>query len=152
MKGRWFWLLGGILLATAAQAADLKVYPGARLDRAEMKKYQAQLAKLSDAARKLAGEQKIFVTHDPFPKVYAFYSKLYKETNLTMKKTDQPMPGGKRLSDAFFCLDGADSIAVSKHWLKVQYPFIGATKLSTRTHTVTFGDVRDVTVISVVKK
>jgi hypothetical protein len=143
---------GVILFSLSAHASDFKVYPNAKLDQVEMQKYQAQLSGLDAQTRKMVGVQSIYTTNDDFQKVYAFYKNLYKETDLNIKKTNTPMPGGKMLNDAFFCLDGSDSIAKSKYWMKIQNPFIGDAKLSPRSGDPGFNDVRNITVISVVKK
>lgn len=136
------------LLTVTAQAEEVKIYPNAKIDAKSMELI-AQMMKNVDPETKAAmGEQQIYQTPDAFAKVYDFYKKFYKETDVKMKKTKKILPNNQVLNEAYFCLDKADSIASSKFWLKIQNPFLGATRKNGRTEEYT----KNVTVITIVEK
>ncbi len=129
------------ILATsvaAVAAAEFRPYPGAQRDQ--------QLERLisADPRNSTAGAQnEVYVTADPFVKVYEFYKALGTE-DPTMKKLHAPkLPNGTAVSWAFFIFDGAKSISGSTYWVKIQRPTVVD---------VDFKDVRDVTSIQVVRK
>ncbi|NTV53585.1 MAG: hypothetical protein HGA76_11335 [Candidatus Firestonebacteria bacterium] len=115
-----------LLCASTVWAAPVKLYPGAVQDGSETGHFQAVKAKSSPALRAKMGQETFYVTPDKFEKVYAFYKKLYPETNLSLRKLNVPMHGGGVFSEAYFCLDGIRNLRRSKHWLKIQSPFISA--------------------------
>ena len=81
--------------------------------------------------------------------MYAFYKKLYPETDKNIRKMDVPLHGGGTLSEAYFCLDGARAINRSKSWLKIQHPFVPAAASQGGQRQA---KLEDVTVITVIQK
>lgn len=131
--------LGGLLLVclTAAAAAELKVYPGAKTDA-----WAAEALRRGKPALPPGTESELYVTPDPYEKVYAFYKQNARE--VSMGHGGRPtLPNGTQVRWSFFVLDGAKGLADSKLWLKVQRPSIVDAEMK---------DVRDVTSIQVVRK
>jgi hypothetical protein len=123
MKRAW-WLALSLALAAAlgVQAAEISVYPGAQVEKEEMKSLETALAKLPVKVRQSIGTSQIYTTADGFDPVYSYYKKRYPETDLDQKRTKAKISTGQVVSDAYFCLDGAKSIRESKHYLKIQSP------------------------------
>jgi hypothetical protein len=122
----------GMLLALASVpclAVDFAPYAGSKLDE--------KVSRESSAAAP-GTQSEVYTTTDSFDKVYAFYKNLYKEYK--MPPSPMKLPSGEPIKWAFFILDGGKNLSVSKHWMKIQRPYVG--RAST--------DVRDVTVIQVV--
>jgi hypothetical protein len=120
------------------RAAEFRAYPGAQRDQ------QPERLISSDPRSSAAGAQsKLYVTADPFDKVYEFYKAIGAE-GPTLKKLHAPkLPNGTAVSWAFFMFDGAKSISGSTYWIKIQRPTV---------LDVDVKDVRDVTSIKVVRK
>lgn len=118
-------------------ASQFKVYPGAKLDEQTTRQANAMAAQA-----KQHGKSSIYITKDPFDKVFAFYKGIGKEINMPHSSgtTGKPKKFEKYdLWEAYFILDGAQDLSTSKCWVKVQRPFIGE-------------KVRDVTGILVMEK
>jgi hypothetical protein len=97
------------LLAVAAAfrpatAQDLKMYPGSVRD------------------QQAAPPTEVYTTSDKFDQVYAFYKSVYREAPNSLPTPK--LPSGKPVRWAFFILDDAKSLARSRHWLKIQTPYI----------------------------
>jgi hypothetical protein len=150
MKKMLGWLLLLLIMVPGAQAAEMKVYPGAKPDLTEAKKYQAVKAHSSPVLQKKMGKHFFYTTADEFDKVYAFYKALYQETDLNIKKINSPLGEAGVQNDAYFCLDRAGVIAKSKHWLKLQHPYVGVVNPG-KGHKPS-REIRDVTGIIVVEK
>lgn len=115
--------VGVVLLASGwACAAEISVYPGAQMEKAEMKSAQEAQAKLPVKVRQSLGTSQIYTTADGFEAVYDYYKKRYAETDLNLKKTKVKIATGQVVHDAYFCLDNAKSINESKHFLKIENP------------------------------
>ena len=126
----WFAFTLLASLPALCLAQDFKTYPGAKLDETSSHAAsQADPSKQSD----------VYLTNDPFDKVYAFYKALYPEH--TMRTPPPKAPTGQQIKWAFFLVDGAKSLTTSKYWMKVQRPYVGGGDDK---------DVRDVTVIQTV--
>jgi hypothetical protein len=128
----WFWVVAGLLLASVnvlCLAQDFKPYPGSKLDE-----------KASREASAAAPDKKsdVYTTNDAFDKVYAFYKGLYKEYMMP----GQPRKLSSGLEWAFFILDGEKNLASSKHWMKIQRPYVGGADGK---------DIRDITVVHTVR-
>jgi hypothetical protein len=111
-----------LFAASAASAAEVSVYPGARLEKDEMRSVENTQGKLTAKVRALMGKVQIYTTEDGFEKVYAYYQKRYPETDPGMKQTKVKIATGQTVSSAFFCLDGAKSINESRRFLKIEGP------------------------------
>ena len=135
---RWAAALGGFLLlcVTAAAAAELKIYPGAKTDA-----WAAEALRRGKSALPPGTESELYVTPDAFEKVDAFYKQNAREVSLG--HGGPKLPNGTQVRWSFFVLDGAKGLADSKLWLKVQRPSIADAEMK---------DVRDVTSIQVVRK
>ncbi len=124
-----------ISLAVSATAGFL-VYPGAQRDQ--------QLEQMVKKDPNNQGvESEVYLTPDPFQKVYEFYKTIGVEDE-TMKRVRTPkLPNGTAVQWAFFIFDGSKSISSSKFWLKIQRPTVVD---------LAFKDIRDVTSIQVARK
>jgi hypothetical protein len=137
MKTKGLVLCAAVLLLCAVSAtAEFKIYPGARRDQ--------QLEQLMKGDPRNQVENEVYLTPDPFEKVYQFYKGIGAE-DADMEKG---MPkcctrNGGTIQLALFTFDGANSIVTSKVWAKIQRPTI-ADKYGK--------DVRDVTSIQLVRK
>jgi len=110
-------------LSILAFAADFKPYPGAKLDE-EATRDSAEAARKADPAATAA----VYTTSDPFAKVAAFYKELGTEYAMPMASGTSGKPkkrAGYDLWEAYFILDGAQDLARSRLWVKVQNPAIG---------------------------
>jgi len=131
-----------ILTAASGAAQTFKVYPGA----AKMTRESAEMAKINPAGT----ESTVYSTNDSFEKVVAFYKGVGKEYTMAWMKKSTKLPSGQELMSAMFIFDGADSIATSKSWAKVQRPYVGSVKM--KGTTPEYQDIRDITAIVVTQK
>ena len=122
-------------LCAVSAAAEFKVYPGARRDQ--------QLEQLANKATHDQGvESEVYLTPDPFERVYQFYKAIGMEDE-AMKNFAPKLPSGGRVQWAAFTFDGAKSISGSKVWAKIQRPTVVDLE---------YKDIRDVTSIQLVRK
>lgn len=140
-------VVAGLILAGAARvpAADFQPYPGARVDEAATR--QARQAAAASPLQPEGMLPTIYLTEAPFAQVAAFYRGLgrtYKMPGAQGPRAPK-LPGGREIKDAYFIFDGAPDLRSSRHWAKVQRPFIGGAKMVGRT--LRFEDIREVTVI-----
>ena len=107
-------------------SASFKVYPGARVE-------DIYETKQSETGNKMSKGPKviIFTTNDFFENVVAFYRGLTREYRMP-GTGGKPMrlPSGQELKEAYFIFDNAADIMTSKHWVKIQRPYLvrGRTK------------------------
>ena len=120
-----------------------KIYPAAKLDRTA-----TQQAKASPAAQPDV-EIAVYTTADGFDKVYGFYQRNAKEYKAIGSRA-RKLPNGQDLRDAFFILDDGRDLLTSKHWVKIQRPYIGQYGLGR--NGAGAGDIRDVTAIVLTRK
>jgi hypothetical protein len=66
-----------------------------------------------------------FTTPDSYEKVVAFYKTVGKEYQMKNMPSSRKLPSGQELKMTFIIFDGAADIMASKHWAKIQHPFIG---------------------------
>jgi len=134
MKFRPLFIVGSILLAScshAVQAQDFRPYPGSKLDEAASREGSAAVP---------GKESRVYTTSDAFDKVSTFYKGLYKE--IAMPGMGPKLPSGEQIKWAFFTIDAETSLATSKHWMKVQRPYVGGADGK---------DIREITVIQIVR-
>ncbi len=110
-----------LTLSAVVFAGTFKVYPGARL-------YDVVESKQPEAVNKISKTQKIiiFTTDDLFENVVAFYrgtAREYRIPGSSGKPTK--LASGQEFKEAYFILDDAADIMTSKHWIKIQRPFLG---------------------------
>ena len=133
-KFSWLLVFVSMIAATVnvpCLAQDFKPYTGSKLDEKASR----------EATAAAAGKQsEVYTTNDSFDKVYAFYKGLYKE--YPMRSSGPKLPSGQQIKWAFFIIDAEKDLASSKHWMKIQRPYVGGADGQ---------DIRDVTVIQTVR-
>ena len=105
---------------TVVFAGAFKVYPGARLDDVYETKQSEAGTKMSKAPKVI-----IFTTNDFFENVVAFYrgtGREYRMPGSSGKPTK--LSSGQELKEAYFIFDNAADIMTSKHWIKIQRPYL----------------------------
>lgn len=117
---------------------NFKAYPGAQND-----------TKMSEEASQVQPGTKVevYTTGDSFDQVKTFYKNLYKEYNMP---ANAPNIGDKKAEWAFFLIDGGKDLQDSKHWMKIQRPYVGSFKMEGLKPI--YSDIRDVTSIEVIQK
>jgi hypothetical protein len=144
MKSVAYSLASVILIASATVvfAGAFKVYPGAKLEDVYEVKQPETGAKVSKAPQVI-----IFTTTDFFENVVAFYRGLgreYKMPGTGGKPTK--LSSGQELKEAYFIFDNASDIMTSKHWIKLQRPYLSRERTGEGS-LGKYGAVRDVTAI-----
>lgn len=121
--------------------ASFKVYPGAKLDGVYEAKQPEPGSKILKASKEI-----VFTTSDPFESVIAFYSGIAREYKIP-GRTGRVVKlfSGQELKEAYFIFDGATDIMTSKHWIKIQRPYLG--KDQAKEAFGKYGTVREVTAI-----
>ena len=137
MKTRAVVLCVAILAFSAVSAsAEFQVYPGAQRD--------PQLEQLANSdPRNQGAVSEVYLTPDPFEKVYQFYKTVGTEDERMKSHTGPKLPTGGSVQWAFFTFDGAKDIGASKLWAKIQRPTIADLQ---------YKDIRDITSIQLVRK
>jgi hypothetical protein len=107
-------------------SASFKVYPGARVEDVYDTKQSEGGTKMSNGPKVI-----IFTTNDFFENVVAFYrgtGREYRMPGMAGKSTK--LSSGQELKEAYFIFDNAADIVSSKHWIKIQRPYLvrGRTK------------------------
>jgi len=147
----FFVLIIFFAFSMVVDAADFKLYPGAKIDEKETKKANEMAA----AAKMVKTKITIYTTQDSFDKVFAFYKGIAKEYTMPREsKTNLPKTkSGQTLKDAFFIFDGSKDITTSKLWVLVQRPYMGRMKADSPENPKfldqLYEDIRDVTAIMV---
>ena len=109
------------LLAGVCAGASFKVYPGARLDGVYEVKQPEPGSNISKASKEI-----VFTTSDPFESVVAFYSGIVREYRIPGRAGRAiKLFSGQEIKEAYFILDDAADIMTSKHWIKIQRPYLG---------------------------
>jgi hypothetical protein len=128
-------LVGAGMLVTSLSirclAQDFKPYTGSKLD---------EKASREATAAAPGKQSEVYTTGDAFDRVYAFYKVLYKE--YTMASSSPKLPSGQQIRWAFFTIDGGKDLWSSKHWMKIQRPYVGGADSK---------DIRDITVVLTVR-
>jgi hypothetical protein len=123
MKKGIIWILNFVVLFALPApgfSASFKVYPGAKLE-------DVYEAKQSESGTKMPKAPKviIFTTNDPFESVVAFYRGTAREYRVPgMGRNPVKLSSGQELKEAYFILDAAGDLSVSKHWIKIQRPYL----------------------------
>jgi hypothetical protein len=123
-------------------AGVFKVYPGAKLEEVYEANQTETGAKMSKSPKVI-----IFTTTDFFENVVAFYRGLTREYRMP-GTGGKPMrlSSGQELKEAYFIFDDAADIMTSKHWVKIQRPYLGKGQTGAGAHGK-YGAVRDITAI-----
>ena len=128
--------------STALFAASYKVYPGAKLEDVYETKQPEVGAKMSKGPKVI-----IFTTNDFFENVVAFYrgtGREYRMPGSGGKPTK--LLSGQELKEAYFIFDNAADIMTSKHWIKIQRPYLSREQTK-QGSPGKYGAVREVTAI-----
>jgi len=109
-----------ITLPALGFSASFKVYPGARLEEV----YEANPSETGDRVSK-SPKVFIFTTNDFFENVVAFYRGIAREYRMPgMAGKSTKLSSGKELKEAYFIFDDTADIMTSKHWVKIQRPYL----------------------------
>ena len=137
MKARGFVLCAAIVATCVIPAtAEFQVYPGAQRDQ--------QLERLANSdPRNQGAVSEVYLTPDPFEKVYQFYKAIGTEDERMKSHQGPKLPNGGAIQWAFITFDGTKDISASKLWAKIQRPTVADPQ---------FKDVRDITSIQLVRK
>jgi hypothetical protein len=117
------YVLASVMVIASANgvfAGGFKVYPGAKLEDIYETKQSEAGAKMSKAPKVI-----IFTTNDFFENVVAFYrgtGREYRMPGTGGKPTK--LSSGQELKEAYFIFDNAADIMTSKHWIKIQRPYL----------------------------
>jgi hypothetical protein len=144
MKRRAYLLALAMIFALSASvfAASFNVYPGARVEDIYEPKQSEIEAKISKAPKVI-----IFTTNDPFENVVSFYrgtGREYRIPGSSGKPTK--LPSGHELKEAYFIFDNAADIMTSKHWIKIQRPYLSRERTK-EGFQGKYGPVREITAI-----
>ena len=151
-------LLVAFAFSPVVFAAEFKLYPGAKIDEKATKEARegAVASKMSDV------KPTIYTTSDSFEKVASFYKGIAKEYMMPRASGTSGKPKkreGYDLWEAYFIFDGAQDLASSKLWIKVQRPYIGSASANIKAEGSKFiagrpkyEDIRDVTAIVLSEK
>jgi hypothetical protein len=123
-------------------AGAFKVYPGAKLEEVYEANQTETGAKMSKSPKVI-----IFTTADFFENVVAFYRGLAREYRMpgTGGKPTK-LSSGQELKEAYFIFDNAADIMTSKHWIKIQRPYLSRERTK-EGFQGKYGAVREVTAI-----
>lgn len=129
-------------LSAVAFAGTFKVYPGARLEEV----YESNPSETANRMQKVP-KVIIYTTNDFFENVVAFYRGTGREYRMP-GSSGKPikLPSGQELKEAYFIFDNAADIMTSKHWIKIQRPYLVRDRRGEGFHGK-FEAVRDVTAI-----
>jgi len=129
-------------LSAAVFAGSFKVYPGARVEDVLETKQSEIEAKMSKTLKVI-----IFTTNDPFENVVAFYRGTGREYRIP-GSSGKPikLSSGQELKEAYFIFDNAGDLSTSKHWIKIQRPYLSRERTK-EGFQGKYGAVRDVTAI-----
>lgn len=105
-------------LSSIASSGSFKVYPGAQVE--EIYEQTETAGKGMTRGPKVI----VFTTNDFFENVVAFYRSHAREYRMPGGGKSVKLSTGQELKEAYFILDGAGDIMTSKHWIKVQRPYI----------------------------
>jgi hypothetical protein len=134
-------------LPTVSFSASFKVYPGAKLDEIYEPKQSEVGSKISKASKVI-----IFTTSDFFENVVAFYRGIAREYRMPgMGGKSMKLSSGQELKEAYFIFDNAADLSTSKHWIKIQRPYM-STDRTKEGFQGKYGAVREVTAIIVEDK
>jgi len=129
-------------LSAVVFAGVFKVYPGARLDDIYEPKQSEVGAKVSKAPKVI-----IFTTSDFFENVVAFYRGIAREYRMPgMGGKSMKLSSGQELKEAYFIFDNAADPSTSKHWIKIQRPYMSRDRTK-EGFQGKYGAVREVTAI-----
>jgi hypothetical protein len=110
-----------VTLSVVISALAVQVYPGAKVE-------DTYKIEQPEVGGKVSKPHKIivFTTNDFFENVVTFYRGIAREYRMPGKGINPTkLPSGQELKEAYFILDKASDITTSKHWIKIQRPYLG---------------------------
>ena len=131
-----------LVLPAAIFAGSFQVYPGAKVE-------ETYEIRQPEAGGKVSNPAKVFVfsTNDLFENVVAFYRTIGREYRMPGSRGGtMSSSSGQELKEAYFIFDDAIDLSTSKHWVKIQRPYLGRDQTGAGFHGK-YGAVRDVTAI-----
>ena len=130
-----------LVLPALGFSASFKVYPGAQLDGVYEAKQPEPGSKILKTSKEI-----VFTTSDPFESVIAFYSGIAREYKIPGRTGRvAKLFSGQELKEAYFIFDDAADIMTSKHWIKIQRPYL--VKDQAKGASGKYGNTREVTAI-----
>jgi hypothetical protein len=100
-------------------AGSFKVYPGAKVEDIYEPVQSEAVPQMQKVPKVI-----IFTTNDFFENVVAFYRSNAREYRMPSGGKPIKLSSGDELLEAYFILDDAGDIMTSKHWIKVQRPYL----------------------------
>jgi hypothetical protein len=100
-------------------AGSFKVYPGAEVEEIYKPDRSGAVPQTQKAPKVV-----IFTTNDLFENVVAFYRRNAREYRMPGGGKPTKLSSGHELLEAYFILDDAGDIMTSKHWIKIQRPYL----------------------------
>ena len=122
-------------------AGSFQVYPGAKLQDIYETGQTGAGAKMTKGPKVI-----VFTTSDPFENVVAFYRGIGREYRMRGPGGPTKLSSGQKLEEAYFIFDGSGDIATSKHWIKIQRPYLSRERTKEGLQGK-YGAVREVTAI-----
>ncbi len=123
-------------------AGGFQVYPGAKVEDIYQSRQPEPGTKMTKGPKVI-----VFTTSDFFENVVAFYRGIgreYKMPGSSGKPTK--LSSGQELKEAYFIFDGAGDIMTSKHWIRIQRPYLSRDRTREGLQGK-YGAVREVTAI-----
>jgi hypothetical protein len=106
-------------LSAAVFAGSFKVYPGAELEDVYEPEQSEAVPRMQKVPKVI-----IFTTNDFFENVVSFYRSKAREYRMPGGGKPIRLSSGQELMEAYFILDEAGDIMTSKHWIKIQRPYL----------------------------
>ncbi len=100
-------------------AGSFKVYPGADVEDIYVPDQSEVVPQMQKVPKVI-----IFTTNDFFENVVAFYRRNAREYRMPGGGKPIKLSSGQELKEAYFILDDAGDIMTSKHWIKIQRPYL----------------------------
>lgn len=130
-----------LILPAILFAAGFQVYPGAKLEDVYESGQPGPGTKMTQGPKVV-----VFTTSDSFESVVIFYRGLGREYRVPGGGKPMKLPSGREFKEAYFVFDSAADIMTSKHWIKIQRPYLGSGQIRGGTYAKQT-DVREVTAI-----
>ena len=123
-------------------AGGFQVYPGVKVEGIYEARQPGPGTKVPKAPKVI-----VFTTSDPFESVVAFYQGIGREYRVRGSSGNPTkLSSGQELKEAYFIFDDAGDIMTSKHWVKIQRPYLSRERTKEGLQG-RYGAVREVTAI-----
>ena len=108
------------ILPAGTYSGSFKVYPGAKVEDI----FETQQSEIGKSKMAKGHKVIVFTTYDFFENVVTFYRGNAREYRVPGAGKTVKLSSGQELKEAHFILDGASDIMTSKHWIKIQRPYL----------------------------